>query len=190
MAKNQELVLGFFENETAAENAAKELQDMDRAVKGIKFDNIGILVKDDKGKIKTQKLGKRHTGAGIALGGIAAVMTGGASLLAGAAIGGAIGHFAQKGLGMSKDDLNRISSELDGGKAAVGILVHESEAKAVASWMEGVGGKPESYTVSEEAVAEAVAEAEAAPAEAAATETATEAASSNPSETPSATAGS
>jgi uncharacterized membrane protein len=161
MAKSQALVLGFFESEAAAESAANELQGMDKAVAGIKFDNIGILVKDEKGNIKTHKLGKRHTGAGIALGGLAAVLTGGASLLAGAAIGGAIGHFAQKGLGMSKEDLTRMSGALDGGKAAVGILVHESEAKAVTSWMQGVGGKTESYTVSEEAVAEAAAAIEA-----------------------------
>jgi uncharacterized membrane protein len=128
---------------------------MDKAVAGIKFDNIGVLVKDDKGKIKTHKLGSRHTGAGIALGGLAAVLTGGASLLAGAAIGGVIGHFAQKGLGMSQDDLTRISGSLDGGRAAVGIILDESEAKAVTAWMEGVGGKPESYAVSEEAVAQA-----------------------------------
>ena len=138
---------------------------MDKAVAEIKFDNIGVLVKDDKGNIKTHKLGKRHTGAGIALGGIAAVLTGGVSLLAGVAIGGAIGHFAQKGLGMSQDDLTRISGQLDGGKAAVGIIVDESEAKAVTSWMEGVGGKPESYTVSEEAVAQAAAAVEAETAE-------------------------
>jgi uncharacterized membrane protein len=163
MAKNKQLVLGFFESETAADSAAKQLQEWDKSTAGIKFDNIGVLVKDEKGKIKTQKLGPRHTGAGLVLGGLAAVLTGGVSLVAGVAIGGAIGHFAQKGLGLSKEDVTRISGELDGGKAAVGVLVEETQAKAVTAWMTDLGGKLETYTVSEEAIAQAGAAVEAAP---------------------------
>jgi uncharacterized membrane protein len=159
----QQLVLGFFPNEEAAKKALTELEGMDRTVAGIKFDSSGILVKDKKGKVKAQLDGPRHTGAGLALGALAGVLTGGISLLAGVVIGGAIGHFVHKGLGLSKEDLARISGELDGGKAAVGILVPETEAKAVTSWMEGVGGVVESHAVSEQAVEEASAEVAASP---------------------------
>jgi uncharacterized membrane protein len=158
MAKQKDqLVLGFFESEEAAKNAAKELEGMDRAVAGIKFDNIGILVKDSKGKVKADMQGPRHTGLGLLLGALAGVLTGGISLLAGALIGGVAGHFVHKSLGLDKEDLARLGSELDGGRAAVGILVPESEAKAVRSWMEGVGGKTEAITVAEDAVEQATA---------------------------------
>lgn len=163
MAKSQQLVLGFFPNKEAAQKAATELEGMDRAVLGVKFDNIGILVKDDKGKVKAQMNGPRRTGLGIVLGGLAAVLTGGLSLIAGVLVGGVLGHLVHKGLGLSKDDLARIGKELDGGKAAVGILVAEEEAKAVTSWMQGVGGVTEAHTVTQEAVDEAAAQVAASP---------------------------
>lgn len=173
MAKNKQLVLAFFDNQAAAESAMNELKQWDKQVQGIKFDNIGMLVKDDKGKIKTHVEGPRRTGVGIVLGALAAVLTGGISLIAGAVLGGVLGHFVHKGMGMSKDDLARISGELDGGKAAVAVLVDESEVKAVTSWVTTLGGKPETHAVSEEAVEQAAAQietepeaaAEAAPAE-------------------------
>ena len=151
MAKNQQLVLGFFESQAAAENAVVELKGFDKAIDGVKFNNIGVLTKDDKGKVKAHMQGSRRTGAGILLGALAAVLTGGLSLIAGVVLGGALGHFVHKGLGMSKDDLARISKELDGGRAAVGILVNADEAQAVTAWVATLGGKPETHEVAEEA---------------------------------------
>lgn len=161
--EGQQLVLGFFADEQAAQKAAAELQGMDRSVLGIKFDNIGIMVKDDKGKVKAKLEGPRHTGLGLVLGGLAAVLTGGLSLIVGVVLGGVLGHFVHKGLGLAKEDLARIGGELDGGKAAVAIMVPESEAKAVTSWMQSVGGVTESHAVSEEVVAEAAAQVAASP---------------------------
>jgi uncharacterized membrane protein len=150
MAKNKKLVLAFFENKEAADKAAKELKAWDDAVAGIKFDSIGVLVKDDKGKVKTQVDGHRHTGLGIALGALAGVLTGGLSLIGGALIGGVLGHFVQNGLGMSKEDLKRIGGELDGGKAAVAVLVPEGEETAVMAWVKELGGVPEAHEVTDE----------------------------------------
>lgn len=155
MAKNQQLVLAFFENRAAADSAVKQLQEWDKAIAGIKFDSIGVLYKDDKGKVKAQMEGGRRTGLGVLLGALAAVLTGGVSLIAGVVLGGVVGHFVQKNMGLSKDDLARLSSELDGGKAAVGVLVPEQEAAAVTSWVTSLGGKFETITVSEETVQEA-----------------------------------
>jgi hypothetical protein len=123
------------------------------------------LVKDDKGKIKTHKLGARKTGTGAVLFGLAAVLTGGATLVAGAVFGGIVGSFFRKGLGMSKDDLARIDGALDGGKAAVCVLAAPDEAAAVSAKLGELGGQAESHEVSEEVVAEAAAAAEEAPAE-------------------------
>jgi uncharacterized membrane protein len=84
----------------------------------------------------------------------------------GAAIfGGVLGSFFHKGLGMSKDDIAKFDSELDGGKAALALLVKSDEADAVTKKLADLSGEPETHTVTAEAVdhAEAAA-AEAAPA--------------------------
>ena len=187
MAK-QQLVLAFFENEAAADEAVNAVKQWDKASKEIKLGAIGVLVKDDKGKIKTHKLGKRKTGTGAVLFGLAAVLTGGASLLAGAVFGGIVGSFFRKGLGISKDDLARIDGELNGGKAAVCILAAPDEAAAVSAKLAELGGKPESHEVSEEVVQEAEAAAAEMPEEAP-TEEVAEAPAQASAETPAAEEG-
>jgi len=161
MAK--QLVLAFFENEAAADAAVNALKQWDKATKEVKLGAIGVLVKDDKGKIKTHKLGARKTGTGAVLFGLAAVLTGGASLLAGAVFGGIVGSLFRKGLGISKEDLARIDGELDGGKAAVAVLADADEATAISAKLAELGGAPESHEVSDAVVEEAAAAAEAAP---------------------------
>lgn len=168
MAKKQ-LVLAFFETESAADNAVNELKNWDKASKDVKLGAIGVLVKDDKGKVKTHKLGSRQWGIGAVLGVIAAVLTGGLSLLGGALLGGIAGAFFHKGLGMSKEDLARIDSQLNDGKAAVGVLAAPDEAAGVSAKLAELGGKPETHEVTDEAVEQAAA-VEAAPAEAPAAE--------------------
>jgi uncharacterized membrane protein len=154
MAKKQ-LVLAFFENEAAADEAVKTVKQWDKASKEIKLGSIGVLVKNDKGKVKTNKLGARHTRTGVAAGVLATVLSGGVTLLAGAVVGGIAGGFFHKGLGLSKDDLTRIGGELDGGKAAVCILAANEETQAVSAKLAELGGQPETHEVSEEALDEA-----------------------------------
>jgi uncharacterized membrane protein len=175
MAKKQ-LVLAFFGTEAAADAAVNQLKQWDKATKEIKLGSIGILAKDDSGKVKTQKLGTRHTGTGVVAGVLAAAMTGGFSLLAGAVVGGITGGFLHKGLGLSKEDMERISGELDNGRAAVCVLAATDEADAVSGKLTELGGEAETHEVSEDAVEEAAAAVEAAPeaAEVADTEAATD----------------
>ena len=59
MATKQQLVLAFFDNEPAAEQAVSALKQWDKANEEIKLGAIGILVKDSKGEIKTQKVMQR-----------------------------------------------------------------------------------------------------------------------------------
>ena len=143
MAKKQ-LVLAFFANEAAADEAVNNTKQWDKASKEVKLDAIGVLVKDDKGKIKTHKLGNRHTGAGVVLGSLAGVLSGGFTVLTGVIVGSILGAFFNRGLGLSKEDLARIGGELDGGKAAVGILAEPDEAAGVSAKLAELGGAPES----------------------------------------------
>jgi L-alanine-DL-glutamate epimerase-like enolase superfamily enzyme len=123
----------------------------------MKFDAIGVLVKDTDGAVKEHKLGrragKRGMGIGVALGLIAAIPTGGLSLvggvLGGAAAGGVIGQFFRKGLKMTDADAARIGRELHAGRAAVGVLAWDFEAKAVADKLVQLGGTPQTHEVAE-----------------------------------------
>jgi hypothetical protein len=154
MAKKQ-LILAFFANEGAADSAVNNIKAWDKASKDIKLGAIGVLVKDAKGKVKTQKLGQKKTGTFAVLGALAGVLSGGVTILGGAVVGGILGAFFHKGLGLSKEDIARIGSELDGGKAAVGILAEPGEAASVSAKLAELGGKPETHEVSEEALDQA-----------------------------------
>ena len=143
MSSNQKLVLAFFDHEAAADQAVESLKDWDKANDEIKLGAIGVLVKDDDGKIKTHKVGKRAGGKGAktfaVLGAVAGVLSGGLTVVGGvvggAILGGIMGSFFHKGLGISKEDMARISGELDEGKAAVGLVVKNEEAADLsASW--------------------------------------------------------
>ena len=112
MASKQKLVLAFFDNEAAADHAVEALKPWDKANDEIKLGAIGVLVKDEKGEIKTDKVGKRAGGKGAktfaVLGVVAGVLSGGLTvvggLVGGAVLGGIMGSFFHKGLGISKDD--------------------------------------------------------------------------------------
>lgn len=165
MAK-QQLVLAFFASEAVADDAVTDLKDWDFVNEEIKLGAIGVLAKDEKGKIKTQKLGKRKTKTGVIVGVLAGILSGGVTVLGGALVGGVLGAFFREGLGLSKDDLARLDRELDGGKAAVCVLVDPEEAAAVAARLAELGGKTETHEVTEEAVQEAETAAEEMPEEA------------------------
>lgn len=163
-SKNKQLVLAFFDSEAAADKAVEALKGWDKASKDIKLGAIGVLVKDDKGKIKEHKLGARSAakgvGVGVILGIIAALLPGVVLLggiVGGGVLGGVIGAFVHKGLGISKEDLQRYNKELDNGRAAVGVLVEDTEAKTTMEQLQKAGGKSETHEVTEEALDHAAA---------------------------------
>ena len=86
-------------------------------------------------------------GVGVALGLIAAIPTGGLSLVGGVLGGGIIGEFFHKGLKMTDEDVARIGRELDAGHAAVGVLTWDFETEAVAEKLKDLGGTPQTHEV-------------------------------------------
>ena len=176
MAKSH-LVLAFFENETAADAAVESLKKWGKANKEIKRDAVAVLVKDDQGRIKEHKLGKRKTKTGAVVGALAGVLSGGVSVIGGAIVGGILGSFFHKGLGLSKEDLARIDGELSGGKAAVAVLAKSKEVDEVTTKLTKLGGTAETHKVSDDALEEAVNAASAMPEEIPAEEPAAAAAS-------------
>ncbi len=163
----KELVLALFADEASADHAVNEIKNWDKASDDVKLGAIGVLVKDEKGKIKTHKTGSRKTKGGAVLGVLLGIVSGGVTLLGGLIGGAVLGSLFHKGLSISKDEQAKLSSELDAGKAAVGLMVDAAEAELVKAKLIELGGAPEVYDVSDEAVEQAAAQAEAAPADAA-----------------------
>ena len=116
------VVLAFFNDEATADDAVESLKKWDKADDNIKLDAIGVLALDDKGKLKTHKLGKRSVGKGAGIGLVLAVIAP-PTLIAGVVGGGVIGALHHKGLGLKAADRDRIASQLTAGQAAVGVLV-------------------------------------------------------------------
>ena len=152
---DQQLVLGIFADEAAADVAVKWLKDWDTATEEIKLGAIGILVIDEFGKLKEHKLGARSGKKGAGIGLVLAVVAP-PTLLAGIVGGGVLGHFHHKGLGLSTEDRERIVGELRGGKAAVGVLAKGDDVAAVSAQLTDLDGIVEVHEATDEAL-EAVA---------------------------------
>jgi len=147
---NHTVVIAIFNDEESADAAATSLKDSGAA----KGDAIGVLVLDEDGNLKAEKVGKRSWGKGAGIGAVVALVTP-VGLAAGLIGGGLLGALHHKNLGLEEADRERISSELEGGKAAVGVLAPVSEATVVAEKLSEMGGTSETHPVSDEAVEEA-----------------------------------
>jgi hypothetical protein len=147
---NKMMVLAIFNDEASADTAATSLKESGMAKK----DAIGVLVLNDKGELKTEKIGKRSLGKGAGIGAAVALVTP-VGLAAGLLGGGLAGALHHKNLGLDKADRERIGEELQGGKAAVGVLAPVEEAAIVRDKLTELGGAAESHPVSDEALQEA-----------------------------------
>ena len=153
MAEKQ-LVLSFFADEPAADAAAHRLRDEEIAY--AEGDAIGILVLDATGNLKVDKVGARSWGAGAGIG--AALLVLGPAALGVGIVGGTLaGGLHHKGLKLSDEDKARISADLSGGKAAVGVLAKVSDAPAIQATLSGLGGATSSHDEVDEAALQAAA---------------------------------
>jgi hypothetical protein len=153
--ENDNVVLAFFADSAAAEDAIKGLKTWDKVNEQFELGTIGTIYKDGD-KIKTQVGRKTGKGAaiGAAVGVIGAVLTGGVSLIATTVGGGVLGHFFKKSMQLTPEEIAWIGQELDGGRVAVVIACDDFEIPMVTEYMEGSRGTVRTYKVSPEAVAE------------------------------------
>src|SRR3954451_18602542 len=147
------LTISLFDSETAADDAAAALGDSGL----VKHEAIGVLALDDKGKLKVDKVGARSTKKGAGIGAVLWVL-GPVGVGVGLVGGGLIGALHHKGLGLDDDDQARISTELQGGRAAVGVLTEADEAAAVSDYLTQRGGKSETHEAPDEALDHAAAQ--------------------------------
>ena len=143
---DKQLVLSFFADEQAADTAATALK-----TSGIASgDAIGLLVLDDAGDLRVDKVGARNWGAGAGVG-ACLVLLGPAALGVGLVGGTAAGGLHHKGLKLSDEDRARISADLGAGKAAVGVLARIGDAPMIQERLTELGGATSSHDVVDEA---------------------------------------
>ena len=109
---NKMVVVAIFKDEVSADAAAASLKDSGVA----KGDAIGVLVLNEKGELKADKVGKRSWGKGTGIGAVVALVTP-VGLAAGLIGGGLLGALHHKNLGLDEADRDRIGSELQGGQS-------------------------------------------------------------------------
>ncbi len=144
---DRQLILALFPDEPAADAAAGSLKSSGIA----DGDAIGILALDSDGKLKQDKVGAHSTGKGAAIGGVIGVVT--AAFLGPAVLGGmVVGALHHKNLGLSDADKARLTAELNAGKAAVGVMAPVDTAPAVSNRLAQLGGTPEHFDLSDEAL--------------------------------------
>jgi uncharacterized membrane protein len=166
-------VTAYFDSAAQAEQAAQDLMNWDKATEEIKLGAIGVLTKNADGKLETKNLSARNTGkgakVGLGLGVLAAVFSGGLTLIptaiGGAVGGGLVGSLSKKGLGMSDEDLQQLSAALEGGRAALLVLCDDPDVDATTAQLAASGGtvRRAADAVSAEALQEAAPAASAAP---------------------------
>lgn len=156
------VVLAMFEDERSADAAVSSLKQWEKASKNwdmpknhVKVGAIGVLVLDDNGQVKANKLGKRSVGKGAGIGSILMLLT--PVGWGGVVAGGLLGALHHKGLRMSDGDRDRISAQLAEGKVAMGALVQSEQAGLVADKMTELKGLPEVYEVTGAALEHAAA---------------------------------
>ena len=147
---NKTVDLAIFKDEASADAAVAAVKDSGVA----HGDAIGVLVLDEHGKIKVDKVGKRSVGKGAGIGLVLAMFTP-VGLAAGVVGGGLLGALHRKGLGLGQADRDRLGAELAGGKAAVGVLIPVSEAAYLTIKLNELGGTTQTHAVEDAALDEA-----------------------------------
>jgi uncharacterized membrane protein len=148
-------VIAVFDSPAQAEQAANDLMDWEKANPNLSLGPIGILTKNSRGDIKTKSYGARNTGkgakVGIGIGVLAAVLSGGLTLIptaiGGAIVGAAAGSLSHKGLGLTDAEKKQLSSDLDGGCAAILVTCNDSELKAITDYLALEGGRTLSHAI-------------------------------------------
>ena len=111
--ENDNVMIAFFADQAAAESAIEGIKNWDRINDHFELGTIGTIRREGD-KIKTDVGRRTGKGAkvGAVVGVIAAVLTGGASLIVTAvgagAVGGALGHFFKKSAGLTKEEIAEI----------------------------------------------------------------------------------
>ncbi len=158
--KNDHVVIAFFADANAADEAIEALKNWDKADDEIKLGSIGMILREnDKVKIQIGRNTGKGASVGAVLGIIAGVLSGGMTVIGGVigggALGGIIGTFFKKTVGLTKEEIDKIGAELDAGRVAVVVACDDFEVAPTSIQLTSFGGTVQEYAVPEEAMTEA-----------------------------------
>lgn len=153
--RNEQVIVAFLESDEKCDSAAEALMSWDKANEDIKLGAIGHITLED-GAVKIKQYGKSKTKRGALLGGalgvVAAGVTGGLSLVAGAlgggAIGGVVGKLDKDSFGLSDAAIAQIKKHLEEGGSGLVVLCDGFEVEMTMKELESLGGEPHSFGVS------------------------------------------
>ncbi len=156
--RNKNVIIAYFPSAAAAEGASESLRMWDKANDDIKLGGIGILTAEN-GEIKAQNVGSKASGtgakAGVILGVVAGILSGGVTIVGGALagmVGGSVlGSLKHKSLGLDEGDIDTLKAELTNGKAALVVTADDDEVYPTKTKIEEFGGTVMSYTTDREA---------------------------------------
>jgi hypothetical protein len=151
---DKSLIISVFENEDLADRTAGFLKDYGL----VDHDAVGVLALDDQGKLKVEKIGARSTGKGVGIGAVLWIL-GPVGMTAGLAGGAIVGALHRKGLGLDEADRDRLAKELEGGRAAVGVITDPDKVAPIVAQFDAAGGLTEIHGATDEALNHAAAEA-------------------------------
>ncbi len=149
-------VIATFDSGAQAEQAAQDLMRWDKVSDEIEIGAIGVVTKDAQGELVTNNYSQRNTGkgakVGMSVGVLAAVLSGGLTLIptvvGGAVAGGALGALSKKGLGLTDTELEGLRTELADGRAAVLVMCDAGQVEPITAELEAAGGTAHSHVVS------------------------------------------
>lgn len=151
--KNKELVLSLYSDLMLARQAQKSLDVWDKAEDSIKLGSMAVIYKGPDGKLHWERSGVKDWKKSALVGGIAGlIFAPGVLVLAG--LGAAFGAIDTKRIGVPKEDIEQIGSQLDQGKAALAVLCDDYEIPPLTAEMTRLGGKVTHYEVPNEVVSQ------------------------------------
>lgn len=141
----QQIVLARFNTETGAENALHAIM-QSRQYRQIIIDNVAILWKDDSGKLSFKETADMRGGKGAKIGGVIGGVVGlifPPSILAGAAIGAAVGGLSAKlrDGGFPDDRLRQVGERLTPGTSGLIALIEKAWANRIEEMLRASGGE-------------------------------------------------
>ncbi len=174
MTMHRQLVLAIFDDEVSADAAAEGLNwwaDGEAAEKMIDLHRVQAMgVRERAGTATSRPRSSAQEASGRGPGSDSSSRTSTPVGMAAGIIGGGIlGALHHKALSISNDDRERLGRELQGGKAALGVMTDKTSAAVISSELASLGGTIEIHELDDATIAAADAAASTSPSDGQAT---------------------
>jgi len=141
-------LIALFPSQEQADEAAKRLVDWSQTQPKGTLEALAVINRDPQGELETHQYGPNKSRKGLkvgaGVGALAAILSGGLSLIptaiAGAAMGGLGGALSKTNLNLTDVQLEELWSELESGQAALVLLCDQARQEQVSEQVVAAGG--------------------------------------------------